>query len=88
MSNIWRSLEIPMIYYRVELSLRWIENCVLTSAEIGANANVTGVDGATFTITDPKLYVPVVTLSTEDNVKLSNHWVKDLTGLFTGTNTK
>ena len=88
LSNIWRSLEIPMIYYRVELSLRWIENCVLTSAEIGANANATGVDGATFTITDPKLYVPIVTLSTEDNVKLSNYWVKDLTGLFTGTNTK
>ena len=73
LSNIWRSLEIPMIYYRVELSLRWIENCVLTSAEIGANANATGADGATFTITDPKLYVPVVTLSTEDNVKLSNY---------------
>ena len=88
LSNIWRSLEIPMIYYRVGLSLRWIENCVLTLAEIGANANATGADGATFTITDPKLYVPVVTLSTEDNVKLSNYWVKDLTGLFTGTNTK
>ena len=54
----------------VELSLKWIENCVLTTAEIGANADATGADGATFEITDAKLYVPVVTLSAEDNVKL------------------
>ena len=45
-----------------------IENCVLTEAAIGANANATGVDSATFKITDAKLYVPVVSLSVEDNV--------------------
>ena len=44
---------------------------MLTTAEIGANANATGADGATFTVADAKLHVPVVTLSTEDNVKLS-----------------
>ena len=71
LSNFCKSLEIPLINCRVELSLRWIENCVLTTAEIGANANATGADGATFTVTDAKLHVPVVTLSTEDNVKLS-----------------
>ena len=37
----------------------------------GANANATGADSATFKITDAKLYVPIVTLSSEDNVKLS-----------------
>ena len=47
----------------VELSLNWIENCVLTTA---ANTNK-----ATFKITDAKLYVLLVTLSAEDNVKLS-----------------
>ena len=73
LSNFWRSPEIPLINYRVELSLRWIENCVLATAEIGANANATSANGATFTTTDPKLYVPVVTLSTEDKVKLSNY---------------
>ena len=70
LSNFWRSLEVPMINWKVELSLKWIENCVLTTAEIGANADATGADGATFEITDAKLYVPVVTLSAEDNVKL------------------
>ena len=44
---------------------------MLTSAAIGANANATGADSATFKITDAKLYVPIVTLSAEDNVKLS-----------------
>ena len=63
LSNFWRSLEMPLINCKVELSLKWIENCVLTTA---ANANK-----ATFKITDAKLYVPIVTLSIEDNAKLS-----------------
>ena len=71
LSNFWRSLEMPLINCKVELLLKWIENCVLTTAEIGANADATGADGATFEITDAKLYVPVVTLSAEDNVKLT-----------------
>ena len=63
LSKFWRSLEMPLINCKVELSLDWIENCVLTTA---ANANK-----ATFKITDAKLYVPIVTLSIEDNAKLS-----------------
>ena len=70
LGNFWRSLEMPLINCKVELSLKWIENCVLTTAAIGANTNATGADGATLKITDAKLYVPVVTLSAEDNVKL------------------
>ena len=61
---------MPLINCKVELSLRWIENCVLTSAAVDANANNTGADSATFKITDAKLYVPIVTLSAEDNAKL------------------
>ena len=71
LSNFWRSLEIPLINCKVELSLNWIENCVLTTVEIGENDNATGADSATFKITDAKLYVPVVSLSTEDSVKLA-----------------
>ena len=63
LSNFWRSLEIPLINCKVEISLNWIENCVLTTAEVGANADTTGVNSATFKITDVKLYLPVVTLS-------------------------
>ena len=61
LSNFWRSLEMPLINCKVELSLKWYENCILSSAGTAA----------TFTITDTKLYVPVVTLKTEDNTKLS-----------------
>ena len=64
LSNFWRSLEMPLINCKVELSLKWIEKFALTTA---ADANK-----ATFEITDAKVYVPVVTLSIEDNAKLSN----------------
>ena len=60
LSNFWRSLEIPLINCKVEISLKWYERCLLTVANT-----------ATFTITDAKLYVPIVTLSIEDNSKLS-----------------
>ena len=69
-SNFSRSLEMPLINCKVELWLKWIENCVLNTAEIGANADATGADSATLEVTDVRLYVPVVTLSAEDNVKL------------------
>ena len=52
LSNFWRSLEMPLINCKVELSLKWIENCVLSTAAIGHNANATGADSATFKITD------------------------------------
>ena len=61
---------MPLINCKVELSLKWIENCVLTTGEIGANADATVADSATLEVIDVKLYVPVVTLSAEDNVKL------------------
>ena len=61
LSNFWRLLEMPLINFKVELSLGWYENSILSSA--GNNA--------TFTITDAKLYVPIVTLSAENNAKLS-----------------
>ena len=61
LSNFWRSLEIPLINCKIELSLKWYEDCILSTAE----------NNAIFTITDTKLYVPIVTLSSEDNVKLS-----------------
>ena len=52
---------MPLINWKVELSLKWYENCILSS----------GGTAETFAVADTKLYVPVVTLKTEDNVKLS-----------------
>ena len=46
LSNFWRSWEMPLINFKVELSLRWSENCVLS--------NVAG--NSTFEITHTKLY--------------------------------
>ena len=71
---------MPLINCKTELSLNWIENCVLTTA---ANASK-----AIFNITDAKLYVSIVTLSAEDNVNLSKLLVKDLNELFIGMNIK
>ena len=62
---------MPQTNYKNELSLNWIEHCVLTAAPIGSNADATGADGAIFKITDANLYVQIVILSAEDNVKLS-----------------
>ena len=86
LSNFCKSLGIPLINCRVELSLRWIENCVLTTAEIGANANATDADSATFKISDAKIYVPVVTLLAEDNARLAKQLDKGFKDLFIGTN--
>ena len=58
---------MPLINSKVEPSLKWIENCRVT---LNPNAN-NDINEATFTITDAKLYVPIATLSSEDNVKLS-----------------
>ena len=49
-----------LINFKVKLSLKWYERCLLTVANT-----------ATFRITDAKLYVPIVNLSIEDNSKLS-----------------
>ena len=61
LSNFWRLLEMPLINCKVELSLKWNENCVLSNKD----------GDSIFAITDSKLHVPIVTLLAEDNVKLS-----------------
>ena len=58
LSNLWRTLEIPLINCDINLILTWSTNCVIVPTNV-ANRN------AAFEITDAKLYVPVVTLSTQ-----------------------
>ena len=71
LTNFWKSLEMPLISYKVELKLRWTKHCILSSAGTGnANGNNNG-NNIFFSIKDTKLYVPVVTLSERDNQKLS-----------------
>ena len=66
LSNFWRSLNIPLINCEVELILTWSKNCVLADMTV-ANNPPTGLE---FQIKDTKLYVPVVTLSKENDIKL------------------
>ena len=68
---------MPLIICEINLILPWSEKCVLSSKATrdavlaqGGNPAVDALNNptnATFKITDTKLYVPVVTLSTEDN---------------------
>ena len=62
LSNFWRTLEMPLINCEVNLILDWSANCVIVYT------NETN-QGVTFSINDTKLYVSVVTLSTQDNAK-------------------
>ena len=63
LSNIWRTLEMPLINCEVELILIWSADCVIIYANV-ANQNPTS------TITETSLYVPIVALSIQDNAKL------------------
>ena len=60
-----RTLNVPLINCEIELILTWSENRVLADIT-AANNPPTGLE---FQITDTKLYVPVVTLSTENDKK-------------------
>ena len=61
LSNFFRSLEMLLINCKIHLELNWTKDCVMCDQ-----------DKATpFKITETKLYVPFVTLSTEDNINLT-----------------
>ena len=62
-SNFWRILEMTLINCEINLDLNWSENCVIVATSKAAQAT-------TFSIIDTKLFVPIVTLSTQDNAKL------------------
>ena len=56
LSNFWKTLEMLLINCEINLFLIWSSTCVIN--------NYTGA--GRFAITDTKLYVPVVTLSTQE----------------------
>ena len=64
---------MALIICEVSLELKWNKNCVITSKQIGVNldgANTATPTNATLAINDCKLYIPVVTLSKNDEIKL------------------
>ena len=60
-ASCFRSLEIPLINCKTHFGLNWSKDCVMP--------NIAG--GTTFQIKSTKLHVPIVTLSTKDNVNLT-----------------
>ena len=63
LSNFWRTLEMPLINCEVSLILTWSANFVIIYTDVANQI-------PTFTMTEAKLYVPLVTLSTQDNANL------------------
>ena len=67
LSNFFRSLEMTLINFKIKLNLRWKKECVLSADADAAAAAANAANNAVFIINNAKLYVPVVTLSKEDN---------------------
>ena len=62
LSNLRRTLEMALADYEVTLDLKWSEKCFIVATDVANETNIS--------VTDTKLYVPVVTLLTRDNAKL------------------
>ena len=63
LSNFWRTLEMTLINYEINIFLTWSEECIIVTGGYGNRK-------PKFAITDTKVYVPVVNLSAQDNEKL------------------
>ena len=76
LGNFWRALNMPLISCEVSLELKWNKNCIITSLEKRLLLSISNVarddtpTGATLSINGCKLYIPVVTLSEDDEIKL------------------
>ena len=63
LSSFSGTLEMSLINCEISLQLKWFKNCILLAGTV-ANQN------PTFQINGTKLYVPIQTLSTQENIKL------------------
>ena len=83
LSSFWRFLDLPLINCEIKLDFSLSKECIISEISrtpaVAGNLNVNPpaqareaiqATGATFQINNAKLYVPVVTLSTDDNIKL------------------
>ena len=61
----------PIINCKIQLELNWNNNCVMYGADTYAGGDNANNRETTFKITSKKLFVPIVTLSTKDNVNLT-----------------
>ena len=62
LSNFWRTFEIPLINCEVNIVLTWTADCGTVYTNVANQV-------PTFATTETNLYVPLVTISTQDNAK-------------------
>ena len=72
---------MPLVNCKIDLELTWHKDCMISSVNAAAGQVVS------FMITNTKLYIPVVTLSTKDNNNLTKQLNEGLKELFIGINT-
>ena len=73
LGKFWRGLNMPLISCEVSLELKWNKKCVITSIQWELNLDGENTESSTdaaLAIKDCKLYIPVVTLSKDDEIKL------------------
>ena len=66
LSNFCRTLEMPLINHEIDIFLTWSKKCIIVTGDYGINVN----NKPKFETAGTKLYVPVRTLSNQDNEKL------------------
>ena len=73
LGNFWRALNIPLISCEVSLELKWNKNCIITSLQqrvVLDGDDTAAPTNATLSINDCQLYIPVVNLCKDDEIKL------------------
>ena len=86
LSNFWKSLDLPFINCEIELDVTWSQDSIisemLSNTEVpalpAANLSIASISegsttDATLEINSTKLYVSVVTLFINDNIKFSEN---------------
>ena len=63
LSNFWRTLEMPLVNCEISLHLKWSRNCIIVAC-------IANNQTPSFQKNDTKLYVPAVTLSSQENIKI------------------
>ena len=61
LTNFFRSLEMPLVNYKMHLELNWKYNCVMYGADTYAGGDNANNKETKFQITTTKLHVPIVT---------------------------
>ena len=79
LSNVWRTQERLLTNYKINLDPKCAKNCVIVATNVAVQVKI-------FSITNTKLYVPVATLSTRDNIKLLQQWRSDFKRAINWTN--